>query len=123
MKGLIGHLVKWNGSIASVQVRDRFVEKDVGRPFAGPLTNHWWRFSMKKLLIFLILTGALTYGVLNYHFILMDKNIKVLKKVELTLQDTLVDARGEKKIKLLLKPSLVKAGVKDVINKAGRSIK
>ena len=78
---------------------------------------------MKKLLILLIFASALAYGVLNYHFILMDKTVKVLKKVELTFQDTFVDARGEKKIKLLLKPSLVKAGIKDVIDKAGHSIK
>ena len=77
---------------------------------------------MKKLLIFLILAGALTYGVLNYHLILMDKSVKVLKKVELTFQDTFVDARGEKKLKLLLKPALVKAGVKDLIEKANRSL-
>ena len=78
---------------------------------------------MKKLLTLLIFAGALAYGVLNYHFILMDKKVKVLKKVELTFQDTFVDARGEKKIKLLLKPSLVKAGIKDVIDKAGDSLK
>jgi hypothetical protein len=34
-----------------------------------------------------------------------------------------VNARGEKKIKLLLKPSLMMAGIKDVIDKAGHSIK
>jgi hypothetical protein len=34
-----------------------------------------------------------------------------------------VDARGEKKFKLLLKPSLVRAGIKDFIDKAGRSVK
>jgi hypothetical protein len=78
---------------------------------------------MKKLLILLIVAGALAYGVLNYHFILMDKGVKVLKKVELTFQDTFVDARGNKRINLLLKPSLVKAGIKDVIDKAGHSIK
>jgi len=78
---------------------------------------------MKKLLVLLIFTGALAYGGLNYHFILMDNRVKVLKKVALTFQDTIVDARGEKKIKLLLKPSLVKAGIKDVIDKAGLSIK
>ena len=78
---------------------------------------------MKKLLTLLIFAGALAYGVLNYHFILMDETVNVLKKVELTFQDTFVDARGEKKIKLLLKPSLVQAGIKDVIDKAGHSIK
>jgi len=79
---------------------------------------------MKKLLVLLIFTGAaLAYGVLSYHFILMDKGVKVLKKVELTYQDTFVDARGGNKFKLLLNPSLVKAGIKDVIDKAGQSIK
>jgi len=78
---------------------------------------------LKKLLILLIFAGALAYGALNYHFILKDKGFKVLKKLELTFQDTFVDARGEKKFKLLLKPSLVKAGIKDVIYKAGHSIK
>jgi len=78
---------------------------------------------MKKLLILFIITGALAYGVFNYHFILMDKGVKVLKKVELTYQDTFVDARGGNKFKLLLNPSLVKAGIKDVIDKAGQSIK
>ena len=78
---------------------------------------------MKKLLIFLIIAAALAYGLLNYHFILLDNRVNVLKKVELTFQDTFVDARGQKKIKLLLNPALVKAGVKDLIDKAGRSIK
>jgi len=77
---------------------------------------------MKKLLILLIVAGALAYGMLSYHFILMDNKVKVLKKVELAVQDTFVDARGSKKIKLLLRPSLVKAGIKDVINEAGNSI-
>jgi hypothetical protein len=78
---------------------------------------------MKKLLILLIVAGALAYGVLNYHFILMDQGVKVLKKVDLTFQDSFVDARGDKKIRMLLNPSLVKAGIKDVIYKAGHSIK
>lgn len=78
---------------------------------------------MKKFLILLFFAGALAYGMLSYHFILMDRGVKVLKKVEMTFEDTFVDARGEKKIKLLLKPSLVRAGIKDVIDKASRSIK
>jgi len=78
---------------------------------------------MKKFLILLFFTGALAYGMLSYHFILMNQGVKVLKKVEITFRDTFVDARGEKKLKLLLKPSLVRAGIKDVIDKAGRSVK
>jgi hypothetical protein len=101
----------------------RLVEEAGGRFFAGPIKQYLRRLSMKKLLILVIFTGALAYGALNYHFILMEQGVKVLKKVELTFQDTVVDARGEKKIKLLLKPSLVKAGIKDLIDKAGHSIK
>ena len=67
---------------------------------------------MKKALLILIITGALIFAALNYHFILMDKNFKILKKVELTFNNTFVDARGAKKFKLLLNPSLVKAGIR-----------
>lgn len=70
---------------------------------------------MKKILIMLIIAGALAFGALNYHFILMDKDIRVLKKVDLTFDKTFVDARGAKKIKLYLDPSLVKAGVKNLL--------
>ncbi len=52
------------------------------------------------------------FAALNYHFILMDKNVKILKKVELTFNNTFVDARGAKKYKLFLNPSLVKAGIR-----------
>ena len=70
---------------------------------------------MKKALLILVVTVALIFTALNYHFILMDKNVKILKKVKLTFNDTFVDARGAKKIKLFLNPSLVKAGIKNAI--------
>ena len=69
---------------------------------------------MKKPLLILIIAGALIFTALNYHLILMDKNVKILKKVEFTFSNTFVDARGAKKFKLLLNPSLVKAGIKKV---------
>ena len=67
---------------------------------------------MKKVLLILVITGALFFAALNYHFILLDKNIRILKKVELTFNNTFIDARGAKKFKLFLNPSLVKAGIK-----------
>jgi len=67
---------------------------------------------MKKALLILVVTVALIFTALNYHFILMDKNVKILKKVKLTFNNTFVDARGVKKFKLFLNPSLVKAGIK-----------
>jgi hypothetical protein len=77
---------------------------------------------MKKLVVVIIFLATLTFGALNYHFILMDNGIKILKKVDLTFDDTLVNARGAKKYKLLLNPALVKAGVNDLLKKEGVTI-
>ncbi|MBW2589657.1 MAG: hypothetical protein JRD71_02865, partial [Deltaproteobacteria bacterium] len=70
---------------------------------------------MKKVLLILVITGALFFAALNYHFILMDKNVKILKKVELTFDNTFVDAREAKKFKLFLNPSLLKAGIRKAL--------
>ncbi|MBW2631988.1 MAG: hypothetical protein JRC90_09585 [Deltaproteobacteria bacterium] len=75
---------------------------------------------MKKILIVLIIGCGFVFGALNYHFILTDKSIKVLKKVDLTFDNTFVDARGAKKIKLYFNPALVKAGVKDLLKDVGK---
>ena len=48
---------------------------------------------MKKAVLILVVTVALIFTALNYHFILMDKNVKILKKVKLTFHNTFVDAR------------------------------
>ncbi|MEA1935743.1 MAG: hypothetical protein U9M96_02840 [Thermodesulfobacteriota bacterium] len=69
---------------------------------------------MKKILLILIIAGVFAFGALNYHIILMDTSIRVLKKTDLALDNTFVDARGAKKYQLLLKPTLVKAGVKNL---------
>jgi hypothetical protein len=40
---------------------------------------------MKKILSLLLIAGALTFGALNYHFILFDdEGIKILRKTEMT---------------------------------------
>ena len=70
---------------------------------------------MKKALLILVVTVALIFTALYYHFILMDKNVKILKKVKLTFNNTFVDARGAKKFKLFLNPSLIKAGIKKAL--------
>ena len=74
---------------------------------------------MKKILIVIVIGCGLIFGVLSYHFILMDQSIKVLKKADLTFGNTFVDARGAKKVKLYFNPALVKAGVKDLLKDAG----
>jgi hypothetical protein len=69
---------------------------------------------MKKIAIIAVIIAALTFGALNYHFILMDSSIKLLKKADLTFANTFVDARGAKRYELYLNPALVKAGLKDL---------
>ena len=72
---------------------------------------------MKKILILLIIAGVLTGFALNYHFILFDNKMKMLKKTEVTFEETFVDARGAKKLQLLSKPALIKAGIKDILDR------
>ena len=77
---------------------------------------------MKKIAVVVVILAILAFGTLNYHFILLDSSIKILKKVDLTFKDTFVNARGSKKYKLLLNPALVKAGVKDLYEREGITI-
>ncbi|THB76015.1 MAG: hypothetical protein D6B25_10540 [Desulfobulbaceae bacterium] len=77
---------------------------------------------MKKILLMLVVAGAAGFGVLNYHFILFDGSFKILKKAELNYQNTFVDARGAKKLELLMKPDLMAAGIQDVIKKTESAI-
>jgi uncharacterized protein YxeA len=79
-------------------------------------------FIMKKIVIIVVILAALTFGVLNYHFILMDNSVKLLKKTDLTYKNTFVDARGAKKYKLVLNPALMKAGIRDLLEEEGVSI-
>ncbi len=81
---------------------------------------------MKYILTILIILGALTLATLNYHFILLDDdplNFKVLKKVELTLDSTFVDARGVNRLKLFINPLLLQAGIKDLLEEAQKKPK
>ena len=71
--------------------------------------------SMKKILLVLIICLAAGYGLLSYHFILFDDRLKILKKAGISYENTFVDARGVKKLDLLLEPDLIEAGVKDLI--------
>lgn len=75
---------------------------------------------MNKILVIIVLGGLFAFGAaLNYHFIRMDGNhLKVLKKTEITFDKTFVDARGAQKAKLFLDPTLVRAGVKDLLRGA-----
>lgn len=70
---------------------------------------------MKKIIVMLIIAAVAGYGLLSYHFILFDDSLKILKKTEVRYENTVVDARGTKKLEILLKPDLVEAGIKDLV--------
>lgn len=69
---------------------------------------------MKKIIALCLLIG-LGYAALNYHFILLDNGVKILRKAELHYSNTFVDGRGIKKMKLYTEPDLLEAGIRDVI--------
>jgi hypothetical protein len=77
---------------------------------------------MKKIVIAFCLLLAAGYGLLSYHFILFDDTVKILQKSNIGYENTFVDARGAKKLKMLLEPDLIEAGIKDVIKQVDSSI-
>lgn len=74
---------------------------------------------MKKIIGALVIAAAAGYGVLSYHFILFDDNLKILKKTGIRCENTFVDARGAKKMGLATKPDLMAAGINDAMNQMG----
>lgn len=78
---------------------------------------------MKKFLVVLIIAAAAGYGLLSYHFVLLDSSVKILKKTGVRYENTFVDARGTKKMELALKPDLIAAGINDILGQVDKSIK
>jgi hypothetical protein len=73
------------------------------------------RFEGNFLFIMAVIVAAVI-GALNYHLILFDDSVKLLKKTSLTLDQTVVDARGAKALKLLANPDLAAAGIRDLFD-------
>ena len=69
---------------------------------------------MKKIMIIFIVVGII-FGLINFHFILLDNSLKILRKDKLSLDYTFVDARGVKKLKIIMNPVLIRAGIKDLV--------
>jgi len=78
---------------------------------------------MKKILLVLIIAAAAGYGLLSYHFILLDNSFKIIKKTGVRYENTFVDARGAKKLEIAAKPDLIKAGVNDFLGQVDETIK
>ncbi len=77
---------------------------------------------MKKIVIGLTILAAAGYGLLSYHFVLLDSSMKILKKTTVAYENTFVDARGAKKLELALKPDLIAAGINDVLSDVNKSM-
>ena len=77
-----------------------------------------------KTVIGLILVAVVTFFVLQYHFILIDDGLKILKKSELGFDYTFVDGRGAvNKAKILTNPTLMQAGIEDIFSDDGVTIR
>ena len=77
---------------------------------------------MKNFIIVVMIIGSFLFILFNFHFVLTDDGLKVLTKTSLTLDSTFVDARGANKIKVLLNPALMKAGIKKALDDASKAI-
>ena len=77
---------------------------------------------MKKIVIGLTILAAAGYGLLSYHFVLLDSSMKILEKTNLAYENTFVDARGAKKVELALKPDLIAAGINEVLSDVNQSM-
>lgn len=73
---------------------------------------------MKKFIIIdTIILFLLIAVTLNIHVVQLDHGFKFLKKTQMSFEDTYVDARGfANKIKLLSRPALIEAGIKDIFD-------
>jgi hypothetical protein len=79
---------------------------------------------MKKILIAVVVLAALgIFGALNVHVIVLDDEIKILRKVDMSFTDTVVDARGMNKFRLFTRPKLVRAGIVELIEGDGVTIR
>lgn len=76
---------------------------------------------MKKMVLPVIVAAA-AYGVLSYHFILFDSSLKILRKTDLRIENTFVDARGIRKFEVVLKKDLIEAGIKDILTQVDETL-
>jgi len=71
---------------------------------------------MKTKILLIILIGFLTFCAMNYHFILFDDQIKILRKSKLRFENTFVDARGANILHIFVMPDLIQAGIQDLVS-------
>ena len=82
---------------------------------------------MKKTVRIVIIAAVLIVSLmvaLNYHFILHDDGLWTLKKTKMSFKYTFVNGRGAvNKAKILVNPTLVEAGIRNLVSGTGKNIK
>ncbi|MBN1907477.1 MAG: hypothetical protein JW927_20525 [Deltaproteobacteria bacterium] len=74
---------------------------------------------LKKLLTLGVIC-LISYFVLGFHYIIIDKSIKVLKKSELTLKYTFYSTKAKEIEKVLEVPELWNDGIGELLVQAGK---
>ena len=74
---------------------------------------------LKKILTIGIIC-AVCYVILAYHYIVVDKSVKILKKSELTLKYTIFSTKGKTVEKVLSIPELWDDGIGELLVDAGK---
>ena len=75
--------------------------------------------SMKKKFILLFIVGAIFYFLLSYHIIIIERNIRLLKKSTLTLEYTIFSVKGKSNKNILAIDILRKNGIGDILIEEG----
>ena len=69
---------------------------------------------VKRYIWWVILAGAL-YGLLSFHFIIIGRTVKFLKKEKITLNDTFFSTKGKRVETILDNDALRDAGIGDIL--------
>jgi len=71
-----------------------------------------------------LIVTVIAFFSIQYHFIILEDGLKILKKAEPQLANTIVDGRGAANmLKILTNPVLLKAGVNELIDGEGTTIR
>jgi hypothetical protein len=71
-------------------------------------------YFLKKIIMIAIIASALYY-LLGYHYIIIDKSVKMLKKSEFTLKYTFYSTKGKAVKTVLAVPELWKDGIGELM--------
>ena len=74
---------------------------------------------LKKIVIIALIV-AILYALLGYHYIFIDKSVKILKKSNLTLKYTIFSTKGKRMESVLSIPELWEDGIGELLMEEGK---